>query len=111
MFDACVYWVLQILSCGAEVQGGLVKEVAVFIIKCNYLGMKAVCEFLGPFLNYSVIQVPVSGSCSTYLRNLVSTMAAFCCSSPEEAIPIIKLLTTLLKYIPCKNAEVSLSSL
>ncbi|KAL1537101.1 protein RST1 isoform X1 [Salvia divinorum] len=96
---------VKILSCGAEVQVGLVKEVVLFIIKCKYLGMEAVCEFLGPFLNYSVIQMPISGSCSTYLRNLVSTMAAFCCSSPEETIPIIKLLTGRLKYIPCKNAE------
>ncbi|XP_057788654.1 protein RST1 isoform X2 [Salvia miltiorrhiza] len=96
---------VKILSCGTEVQGGLIKEVVVLIMKCKYLGMEAVCEFLGPFLNYSFIQVPISGSCSTYLRNLVSTMAAFCCSSPEEAIPIIKLLTGRLKYISCKNAE------
>ncbi|XP_042027868.1 protein RST1 isoform X1 [Salvia splendens] len=96
---------VKILACGAEVQLGLVKQVVLFIMKSRYLGMEAVCEFLGPFLNYSVIQVPISGSSSTYLRNLVSTMAAFCCSSPEETIPIIKLLTGLLKYIPCKNAE------
>lgn len=101
----------QILSCGAEVQLGLVREVVLFIIKCKYLGMEAVSEFLGPFLNYSVIQVPISGSSSTYVRNLVSTMAAFCCSSPEETIPIIKLLTGRLKYIPCKSAEVSIYSL
>lgn len=86
------------------------KEVAVFIMKCKHIGMEAVCEFLNPFFNYSVMGVPVSSSCSRYLRNLVSTMMAFCCSSPEEAIPIIKLLTGHLKYIPCKNAEVSLYS-
>lgn len=86
------------------------KEVAVFIMKCKHIGMEAVCEFLDPFLNYSVMRVPISSSCSRYLRNLVSTMMAFCCSSPEDAIPIIKLLAGRLKYIPCKNAEVSLYS-
>lgn len=98
----------QILSCGAEVQGELVKQVIIFIMKCKHLGMEAVCEFLGPFFNYFIIKVHISSSSSTFLRNLVSTMAAFCCSFPQEAIPIIKLLTGRLKYFPCKIAEVSL---
>ncbi|KAH6791043.1 hypothetical protein C2S51_006049 [Perilla frutescens var. frutescens] len=96
---------VKILSCGTGVQGVLVKEVVVFVMKCKHLGVDAVCEFLGSFLNYSVIHVSILSSRSTYLRNLVSTMAAFCCSSPQEAIPIIKLLTVRLKYIACKNAE------
>ncbi|KAL6551467.1 hypothetical protein OROGR_007621 [Orobanche gracilis] len=74
-------------------------------MKCKHLGMEAVCEFLGPFLNYSIIKVPVTSSSSTFLRNLVSTMAAFCCFFPQEAIPIIMLLTGRLKFFPCKNAE------
>ncbi|KAL6518807.1 hypothetical protein OROHE_017560 [Orobanche hederae] len=94
-----------ILCCGTEVQSGLVKQVTIFIMKCKHLGMEAVCEFLGPFLNYSIIKVPVTSASSTFVRNLVSTMAAFCCFLPQEAIPIIKLLTGRLKFFPCKNAE------
>ncbi|KAL6552953.1 hypothetical protein OROGR_006795 [Orobanche gracilis] len=96
---------VKILCCGTEVQSGLVKQVTIFIMKCKHLGMEAVCEFLGPFLNYSIIKVPVTSSSSTFVRNLVSTMAAFCCFFPHEAIPIIKLLTGRLKFFPCKNAE------
>ncbi|KAI3474914.1 hypothetical protein Pfo_030225 [Paulownia fortunei] len=96
---------VKILPCGTEVQGELVKQVIIFMMKCKHLGMEAVCEFLGPFLNYSIIKVPISGSSSAFVRNLVSTMAAFCCSFPQEAIPIIKLLTGRLKYFPFNNAE------
>ncbi|GFP98937.1 protein rst1 [Phtheirospermum japonicum] len=96
---------VKILCCGTEVQGGLVKQVVIFIMKCRHLGMEAVCEFLGPFLNYSIINVPITSSSSTFVRNLVSTMAGFCCSFPQEAIPIIQLLTRCFKFLPCKNAE------
>ncbi|PIN21822.1 hypothetical protein CDL12_05455 [Handroanthus impetiginosus] len=96
---------VKILSCRTEVQGELEKQVITFIMKCRHLGMEAVCEFLGPFLNYCIIKAPVSSSSSAFVRNLVSTMAAFCCSFPQEAIPIIKLLTGRLKFFSCKNAE------
>ncbi|KAK6155216.1 hypothetical protein DH2020_009464 [Rehmannia glutinosa] len=96
---------VKILSCGAEVQGELVKQVIIFITKGKHLGMEAVCDFLGPFLSYSIIKAPISSSGSTFVRNLVSTMAALCCSFPQEAIPIIKLLTERLKFFSCKNAE------
>lgn len=84
------------------------KQVVMFIMKCKHLGMDAVCDFLGPFLNYSIIKAPILSSGSTFMRILVSSVAAFCCSFPQEAIPIIKLLMGRLKYFPCKNAEVIL---
>ncbi|KAL3624271.1 hypothetical protein CASFOL_033087 [Castilleja foliolosa] len=96
---------VKILCCGTEVQGGLVKQVIIFIMKCKHLGMEAVCEFLVPFLNYSIINTPITSPSSTFLRNLVSTMVGFCCSYPQETIPIFKLLTGCLKFFPCKNAE------
>ncbi|KAL0344028.1 UNVERIFIED_CONTAM: protein RST1 [Sesamum angustifolium] len=99
---------VKILSCGTEVQGELVKQVIVFMTKCKHLGMEAICDFLGPFLNYCIVKVPSSSSSSAFVRNLMSTMAAFCCSFPLEAVPIIKLLTCRLKYFPSNNAEVSL---
>ncbi|KAL8475410.1 hypothetical protein ACS0TY_028171 [Phlomoides rotata] len=96
---------VKILSCGVEVQGELVKQVVMFIMKCKHLGMDVVCDFLGPFLNYTIIKAPILSSGSTFMRILVSSVAAFCCSFPQETIPIIKLLMGRLKYFPCKNAE------
>ncbi|KAK4417800.1 protein RST1 [Sesamum alatum] len=96
---------VKILSCGSEVQGELVRQVIIFMTKCKHLGMEAVCDFLGPFLNYSIIKVPTSSPGSAFVRNLMSTMAAFCCSFPLEAVPIIRLLTGRLKYFPSNNAE------
>ncbi|KAL0377399.1 UNVERIFIED_CONTAM: protein RST1 [Sesamum radiatum] len=96
---------VKILSCGTEVQGELVKQVIIFMTKCKHLGMEAICDFLGPFLNYCIVKVPTSSSSSTFVRNLMSTMAAFCCSFPLDAVPIIKLLTFRLKYFQSNNAE------
>ncbi|GER29503.1 ARM repeat superfamily protein [Striga asiatica] len=96
---------VKVLCCGTEVQGGLVKQVIMFIMKCKHLGMEAVCDFLGTFLNYSIIKVPIASYSSAFVRELVSTMAAFCCSFPQEAIPIMKMLTRCLSFFPCKNAE------
>ncbi|XP_073296090.1 protein RST1 [Primulina huaijiensis] len=96
---------VKILSCGNEVQCELVKQVVLFILKCKHLGMEAVCEFLGPFLNYLVVKVPVMGHSSAFVRSLFSTILAFCCSFPQEAIPIVNLLSERLKYFSCKNAE------
>ncbi|EYU44782.1 hypothetical protein MIMGU_mgv1a000116mg [Erythranthe guttata] len=103
---------VKVLSCGTEVQSVLVKQVIVFITKCKHLGMESVCEFLGPFLKFSIIKVPISNSISSsaFVRNLVSTMAAFCCSFPQEAIPVFKFLMGHLKYFPCKDAEIILES-
>ncbi|KZV19363.1 focadhesin-like [Dorcoceras hygrometricum] len=96
---------VKILSCGAEVQCELVKQVVLFILKCKHLGMDEVCEFLGPFVNYSVVKIPVMGHSSGFTRNLISTILALSCSFPQEAIPIVNLLTERLKYFSCKNAE------
>ncbi|XP_073159165.1 protein RST1 isoform X2 [Henckelia pumila] len=96
---------VKILSCGTVVQCELVKQVVLFMLKSKHLGMEAVCEFLGPFLNYSVVKLPVMGHSSEFTRNLISTILALCCSLPQEAIPIVNLLTERLKYFSCKKPE------
>ncbi|XP_051141067.1 protein RST1 isoform X2 [Andrographis paniculata] len=96
---------VKILSCGIEVQPELVKQIIIFITKCKHIGMEAACGFLGTFLNYSLIKLPMVSSGSTFVRNLTSTLAAFCCSSPQEAVSIFRLFLGRLKFIPCKNAE------
>ncbi|GMP29346.1 hypothetical protein CsSME_00004489 [Camellia sinensis var. sinensis] len=71
------------------------------------LGMVEVCEFLRPFLNHSILRIPVSNSFSMFVKDLISSMASMCCSSPLEAMPVFKLLGGCLNYFPCKTADVS----
>lgn len=78
-----------------------------FVVQNKHLGMEEVCEFLRPFLNYSIIRMPASATFHSFVRNLVSSMASVCCSFPTEAIPVIKLLMGRVKYFPCQKAEVS----
>jgi len=97
----------QVLSCRVEVQTELVQQVLIFIMQSKNLGTVEVCDFLVPFLNYSIVRMPSSVSVSSFIRNLVSSLAGLCCSIPLEAIPVIKLLIGRLKFFPCDNAEVS----
>ncbi|KAG6720020.1 hypothetical protein I3842_03G037400 [Carya illinoinensis] len=70
------------------------------------LGMVEVCEFLRPFLNYSILRIPFSDSSSSlFARHLVSSIASLSCSFPLEAMPILKLLMECTKYLPQKNSE------
>ncbi|KAL2528915.1 Protein RST1 [Forsythia ovata] len=96
---------VKILSCGVEVHCELAKQVIIFMVKSKHLGMEEVCEFLRPFLNYSIIKVPITGSYALFVRNLVFSLASFCCLFPREAIPVFKLLIGCIKYFPCENAE------
>lgn len=98
----------QVLLSRSEVQSELVQQVLLLMAHNKQLGMIEVCEFLRPFLNYSILRIPFSDSSSSmFARNLISSMASLCCSLSLESIPVLKLLTEVLNYIPCKNSEVS----
>ncbi|KAK3033054.1 hypothetical protein RJ639_035680 [Escallonia herrerae] len=94
----------SILSCRTEVQLELVQQVLLFMVQNKKLGMVEVCEFLRPFLNYSILRIPYSTSLSLFTRNLILSMALLCCQYPSEAMPVFKLLIGCLSYFPCKNA-------
>ncbi|WMV17572.1 hypothetical protein MTR67_010957 [Solanum verrucosum] len=96
---------VKMLSCRVEVQTELVQQVLIFIMQSKNLGTVEVCDFLVPFLNYSIVRMPSSVSVSSFIRNLVSSLAGLCCSIPLEAIPVIKLLIGRLKFFPCDDAE------
>ncbi|XP_060192465.1 protein RST1 isoform X2 [Lycium barbarum] len=96
---------VKVLSCRVEIQTELVQQVLIFIMQSKYLGMVEVCEFLIPFLNYSIVRMPSSVSISSFIRSLMSSLAGLCCSIPGEAIPVMKLLIGRLKFFPCDNAE------
>ncbi|KAJ4834185.1 hypothetical protein Tsubulata_018875 [Turnera subulata] len=97
---------IKILSCRIEVQSELVRQVLLFMEHGRRLGMPEVCEFLRPFLNFSILRISVSDSSSSFFaRQLVSSMAAFCCSYAEDAMPVLKLLMRCLKFVPHKNSD------
>ncbi|KAK4712605.1 hypothetical protein R3W88_007118 [Solanum pinnatisectum] len=96
---------VKVLSCRVDVQTELVQQVLIFIMQSQNLGMVEVCDFLVPFLNYSIVRMPSSVPVSSFIRSLVSSLAGLCCSIPLEAIPVIKLLIGRLKFFPCDNAE------
>ncbi|KAL4581590.1 hypothetical protein LXL04_006113 [Taraxacum kok-saghyz] len=96
---------VKIVSCRREVQSELVRQVLLFIIQNKHLGMEGVCEFLRPFLNFLVIQMSSSATMSSLARNLLSSIASLCCSFPQDAIPVFKLLMRSCKYVHCNNTE------
>lgn len=96
---------VKILSCRTEVQSELVRQVLIFIMQNRQLGMERVCEFLRPFLNFLVIQTSSSATMSSLARNLLSSIAALCCSFPQDAITVFKLLIGCCKYMHCNSAE------
>ncbi|XP_023735166.1 protein RST1 isoform X1 [Lactuca sativa] len=96
---------VKIISCRIEVQSELVRQVLMFISQNRHLGMEGVCEFLKPFLNLLVIQMSSSATMSSLARNLLSSIASLCCSFPQDAIPVFKLLMGCCKYVQCNNTE------
>ncbi|CAL5325285.1 unnamed protein product [Camellia sinensis] len=96
---------VKVLSCRREVQFELVQQVLLLMAQNKRLGMVEVCEFLRPFLNHSILRIPVSNSFSMFVKDLISSMASMCCSSPLEAMPVFKLLGGCLNYFPCKTAD------
>ncbi|PON84247.1 Armadillo-type fold containing protein [Trema orientale] len=97
---------VKVLSCRSEVQSELVQQVLLLVAHNKQLGMVEICDFLRPFLHYSILRIPFSGSPSSmFARHLISSMASLCCSFTMEAVPVFKLLTEGLKYAPCTNSE------
>ncbi|XVF14059.1 hypothetical protein REPUB_Repub09cG0024100 [Reevesia pubescens] len=97
---------VKILSSRRDVELELVNQILLFMAKNKGLGMVEVCEFLRPFLNFSILRIPFSdSSLFSFVRQLISSMASFCCSIPNEAIPIFRLLINCLKYFPLKSLE------
>jgi len=97
----------QIQSSRVETQTELLHQVSLFVMHNRRLGMVGVCEFLEPFLNFTILRIPLSDSSSSlFARELISSMASLCCSSRHEALPIFRLLMRCLKYIPGNNLEV-----
>ncbi|XP_038904942.1 protein RST1 isoform X2 [Benincasa hispida] len=68
--------------------------------------MEAVCKFLSPFVNYSILRTQFSDSSSSlFARNLMSSIMSVCCSYPHEAMPVLALLIRSLEYVPHKTLE------
>ncbi|XP_019185386.1 PREDICTED: protein RST1 isoform X4 [Ipomoea nil] len=96
---------VMILSSRKEVQAELVRQVLIFLAECKQCGMVEVCRFLTPFLNSAIVRMSSLVSLTSFLRDLLSSIASLCCSLPHEAIPITKLLIGRIKYFPCKNED------
>ncbi|OMO69375.1 Armadillo-type [Corchorus olitorius] len=97
---------VKILSSRREVEPELVNQILLFMAKNKGLGMVEVCEFLRPFVNFSVLSIPFSdASLFLFVRQLISSMASFCCAFPDEAMPVFRLLINCLKYFPRKSSE------
>ncbi|KAG8502742.1 hypothetical protein CXB51_000661 [Gossypium anomalum] len=96
----------RILSSRREVERELVNQVLLFMAKNKGLGMVEVCEFLRHFLIYSILRMNASdSSLFLFARQLITSMASFCCSIPNQALPIFKALIHFLKYFPLKSLE------
>ncbi|WJX70216.1 hypothetical protein P8452_54347 [Trifolium repens] len=97
---------VMILLCRVEVQSELLQQVLLFMLQNQRLGMIQVCEFLKPLLDFSIIRLLASeSSSSSFGLQLVSSMASFCCSCPNESMPVLKLLMGCLKYLPHETSE------
>lgn len=82
-------------------QPELIQQVLLFITQNKSIGMEAVSRFLKPFLSYSILRKQPS----SFVRELMSSIASLSCSFLSEAVCIMKLLTGCLKYFPCSNEE------
>lgn len=103
-----VWGVWQVLSCRVDVQAQLLHQIPLFMVQNKSLGMEAVCKFLSPFVNYSILKTQFSDSSSLlFARSLMSSIMSVCCSYPHEAMPILALLIRSLKYVPRMTLEVS----
>uniref|UniRef100_A0A2P2K6W6 Protein RST1 isoform X1 n=1 Tax=Rhizophora mucronata TaxID=61149 RepID=A0A2P2K6W6_RHIMU len=97
---------VRILSSRSEAQSELLHQILLFMAQNRRLGMVEICEFLRPFFIFSLLRVPFSDSSSSWFaRQLISSLASFCCSYPNEAIPIFKLLIGSLKHLPLTNSD------
>ncbi|XP_010936627.1 protein RST1 isoform X1 [Elaeis guineensis] len=90
---------VKVLSCQVEIQAELIQQVMLFIAQNKSVGIEAISKFLRPFLAYSVLRK----QSSSFVRDLISSIASLSCSFLSEAACIMKLLTGCLKYFPCSN--------
>lgn len=101
----------QVLLCRAEVKDELVQQVLLFMVQNERVEMLKVCEFLRPFLSYSVLRIPLSDfTAASFVWHLLTSMASICCSLPHESIQVFKLLMGCIKYYPFGKADVRLMS-
>ncbi|XP_050381377.1 protein RST1 isoform X2 [Argentina anserina] len=96
---------IKVLSCRSDAEDELVQQILLFMAQNRQLGMVEVCKFLRPLLNYSILRIPFSENSSVFARRLVSSLASLCCSFPHDAMPVFKLLTQCLDYVPHKRSE------
>ncbi|KAL2335728.1 hypothetical protein Fmac_016941 [Flemingia macrophylla] len=97
---------VRVLLCRPEVQTELLQQVLLFMLQNKQVGMVAVCEFLRPLLDVSIIKLLVTESSpSSFAMQLISSMMTFCCSFPHESIPVFRLLIGCLKYLPHQSSE------
>ncbi|KAF8037585.1 hypothetical protein BT93_B0463 [Corymbia citriodora subsp. variegata] len=97
---------VKVLLYRAEARDELVRQVLLFVVQNKQTGMEEVCEFLRPLLYYSILRVPFSESASAmFARHLLTSMASLCCSLPDDATPLLKLLIQCMKYFPHKSAD------
>lgn len=102
------FFLWQVLVCRAEGGDELVRQVLLFIVKNKQLGMARVCEFLRPFLNYSILRIPFADPSSSLLvTSLLASMASLSCSLLDDVVPLFRLLTGCLRIFPLKNADAS----
>ncbi|XP_068334570.1 protein RST1 [Pyrus communis] len=96
---------VKVLSCRSDAESELVQQVLLFVAKNKQLGMVEICDFLRPFLNYSILRIPFSETSALFARHLISSTASLCCSIPLEALPVLKMLTDCLVLVPHNNSE------
>ncbi|KAL5725459.1 hypothetical protein ACHQM5_008601 [Ranunculus cassubicifolius] len=97
---------VRVLVCGNEVQGEVIQQVLLFIVKSKEkLGLVKVLGFLKPFLSFAVLGIPFEKCNSSFVKRLVTSIASLCCVFPLDAVPIIELLTECLMYFPRKTAS------
>ncbi|KAG2383824.1 Protein RST1 Protein RESURRECTION 1 [Vigna angularis] len=97
---------VRVLLCRPEVQSELLQQVLLFMFQNKQVGMVRVCEFLRPLLDVSIVNLLGSESSSSlFAMQLVSSMLTLCCSFPHESMPVFRLLTECLKYLPHEGSE------
>uniref|UniRef100_A0A7N0TGW4 DUF3730 domain-containing protein n=1 Tax=Kalanchoe fedtschenkoi TaxID=63787 RepID=A0A7N0TGW4_KALFE len=96
---------IKILSCRGETQSELRQQVMLIMSQHESFRMREVCDFLRPLLNFSILRIPFLDSpSSTFVRSLVSSMASLACTFRcDDALIILKLLLSCLKFYPQRN--------
>ncbi|CAM8925250.1 unnamed protein product [Rhodiola kirilowii] len=96
---------IKILSCRREAQAELRQQVMLILSQHESFGMREVCEFFRPLLNYSILGVPfLDSQSSIFVRSLVSSMTALACTFRcDDAMIILKLLISCLRFYPQRS--------